>query len=111
LSFLEEIAAAIRKAFMEFFGIEPEERQTLSHEAVARVLDDLALDFPTEDLDWRHSVVDLLKVLKLDSSLVARAELAASLGLPPVSGSSAENTKLHEAVVEALMEHRIELPH
>jgi hypothetical protein len=35
-------------------------RPALSREAVAKALDNLALDY-VEDLDWRHSVVDLLK--------------------------------------------------
>lgn len=32
-----------------------------------------------EKLDWRHSIVDLLKTLDIDSSLTARKELAAEL--------------------------------
>ena len=32
-----------------------------------------------ERLDWKHSIVDLLKVLNLDSSLAARKELATEL--------------------------------
>ena len=46
---------------------------------VAEVLDDLEDEFD-EDLDWRHSIVDLMKLLKLDSSLTARKTLAPELG-------------------------------
>jgi hypothetical protein len=45
---------------------------------VAAVLDDLN-DKATEELDWKHSIVDLMKLLSLDSSLAARKELAKEL--------------------------------
>jgi hypothetical protein len=65
-----------------------------------------------DDLDWRRSVVDLLKLLNLDSTIAGRAELARELGLPDGWGPDAtSNTKLHDAVVKAVAEHRIELPH
>ena len=35
-----------------------------------------------QELDWRHSIVDLMKLLDLDSSLAARKELATELGCP-----------------------------
>ena len=41
-------------------------------------MDELA-DKSDEDLDWRHSIVDLMKLLKLDSSLTARKKLAEEL--------------------------------
>jgi hypothetical protein len=37
---------------------------------VAAVLDDLS-DKTTQKLDWRHSIVDLMKLLSIDSSLSA----------------------------------------
>ena len=46
---------------------------------VAAVLDALDED-SDEDLDWRKSIVDLMKLLKLDSGLGARRELAKELG-------------------------------
>jgi Domain of unknown function (DUF3597) len=42
---------------------------------VAAVLDGLS-GKTTEKLDWRHSIVDLMKLLSLDSGLAARKELA-----------------------------------
>jgi Domain of unknown function (DUF3597) len=45
---------------------------------VAAIMDNLAGASP-EDLDWRKSIVDLLKLLKLDSSLAARKQLAEEL--------------------------------
>ena len=35
-----------------------------------------------EELDWRKSIVDLLKLLNLDSSLAARKQLAEDLHYP-----------------------------
>jgi Domain of unknown function (DUF3597) len=35
-----------------------------------------------QKLNWRTSIVDLLKLLDMDSSLAARNELAAELGCP-----------------------------
>jgi len=45
---------------------------------VAVVLDKLAAE-SKEKLDWRKSIVDLMKLLKLDSSLGARKQLAKEL--------------------------------
>src|SRR6202040_3115761 len=45
---------------------------------VAAVLDDLS-DKTAEKLDWRHSIVDLMKLLSIDSSLTARKQLANEL--------------------------------
>jgi hypothetical protein len=46
---------------------------------VASILDDLAARSDDDDLDWRKSIVDLMKILKLDSSLAARKQLAQEL--------------------------------
>ena len=54
-----------------------------------------------QKLNWRTSIVDLLKLLDIDSSLTARKELATELGCPPnVMGDSAQmNTWLHKTVL------------
>jgi hypothetical protein len=54
-----------------------------------------------QKLNWRTSIVDLLKLLDIDSSLQARKELAAELGCPPeLMGDSAKmNMWLHRAVL------------
>ena len=43
---------------------------------VAAILDDLAAHSDDDDLDWRKSIVDPMKILKLDSRLAARKQLA-----------------------------------
>jgi hypothetical protein len=53
--------------------------------------------------DWRHSIVDLLKMLDLDSSLNARKELADELDVHEgPDGSAEENIALHHAVMQKL---------
>src|SRR5690349_16847836 len=52
-----------------------------------------------EKLDWRKSIVDLMKLLNLDSSLSARQALAKELHYPgDVKDSAAMNVWLHKQV-------------
>jgi hypothetical protein len=63
-------------------------------------------------LNWRESIVDLMKALGLDSSLVARKELAAELkyaGSDP-DGSAEKNIWLHKALMKALAENGGKIP-
>jgi 3-oxoacyl-ACP reductase-like protein len=55
------------------------------------------------DLNWRSSIVDLMKLLDLDSSLDNRKELATELGYTGAKDGSAEmNIWLHKAVMREL---------
>jgi Domain of unknown function (DUF3597) len=59
----------------------------------------------SEDLNWRQSIVDLMKLLKLDSSLNARKQLAKELGYTGAPDGSAEmNVWLHKQVMAKLAE-------
>jgi len=54
-------------------------------------------------LNWRSSIVDLMKLLDLDSSLDNRKELASELGYSGAKDGSAEmNIWLHKAVMQQL---------
>lgn len=56
------------------------------------------------DYNWKQSIVDLMKLLKLDSSLASRKELAEELGYKGALDGSAEmNLWLHKQVMEKLM--------
>jgi len=57
-----------------------------------------------QKLNWRTSIVDLLKLLDIDSSLAARKELATELGCPPalMEDSAKMNVWLHKAVMAKL---------
>ena len=54
-----------------------------------------------QKLNWRTSIVDLLKLLDIDSSLSARKELATELACPQelMSDSAKMNTWLHKTVL------------
>lgn len=56
-----------------------------------------------QKLNWKTSIVDLLKLLDLDSSLAARKELAAELNVRAgADGSAEQNIALHKAVLAKL---------
>lgn len=59
-----------------------------------------------ETLNWRTSIVDLLKLLGIDSGLVARKELAVELGCPPelMTESADMNIWLHKKVLHKIAE-------
>ena len=62
-------------------------------------------DSQDEDLNWKESIVDLMKLLKLDSSLNARKQLAQELGYTGALNGSAEmNIWLHKQVMTKLAE-------
>lgn len=69
---------------------------------VDAVLADLAAK-KGEKLNYQSSIVDLMKLLDLDSSLANRQELATELGYTGAKDGSAEmNIWLHKRVVEEL---------
>ena len=56
-----------------------------------------------EKLNWRESIVDLMKLLDLDSSLPARKQLAQELGYKgELNGSAEMNIWLHRQVMQKL---------
>jgi len=58
-----------------------------------------------EKFDWQRSIVDLMKLLNLDSSLHAREELAKELGYTgKLDGSAEMNVWLHKQVMTKLAE-------
>jgi Domain of unknown function (DUF3597) len=62
-------------------------------------------DAQSEKLDWQRSIVDLMKLLNLDSSFSARKQLAQELGYKGnLDGSAEMNTWLHKQVMTKLAE-------
>jgi hypothetical protein len=58
-----------------------------------------------ENYNWDESIVDLMKLLKLDSSFTARKQLAQELGYRgKLDGSAEMNVWLHEQVMVKLAE-------
>ncbi|MBI4273292.1 MAG: DUF3597 domain-containing protein [Rhizobiales bacterium] len=65
----------------------------------------------TEKLDWKNSIVDLMKVLDMDSSLNARKQLAKELKYTGDTNDSATmNVWLHKQVVQKLVENGGKVP-
>ena len=77
---------------------------------VAAVLDGLAAKHP-EKLDWKHSIVDLMKLVGMDSSLSARKQLATELHYGGNQNDSATmNIWLHKEVLRKLSENGGKVP-
>jgi hypothetical protein len=66
----------------------------------------------SEDLDWKASIVDLMKLLGLDSSYSHRKELARELNCPEeyMSDSAKMNVWLHKQVMVKLAENGGNIP-
>ncbi len=77
---------------------------------VAPILDK-AVAAKKEKLEWRTSIVDLMKALDIDSSFAARKELAKELGYTGDSKDSASmNIWLHKQVMTRLAANGGKLP-
>jgi Domain of unknown function (DUF3597) len=77
---------------------------------VAAILDGLAAKNP-EKLDWKTSIVDLLKLIGVDSSHSARVTLAKELGYTgDVNDSAAMNIWLHQQVLQKIVESGGKIP-
>jgi len=88
--------------------------QQSAHVAVVDVvskLDKLAAGSP--GMDWKTSIVDMLKLLGMDSSLNARKELATELGCPAdmMGGDHSKmNIWLHETVLQKIADNGGNIP-
>jgi hypothetical protein len=77
---------------------------------VAPILDKAVAD-KKEKLEWRTSIVDLMKALDIDSSLTARKELAHELAYTGDTNDSASmNIWLHKQVMSKLAANGGKLP-
>jgi hypothetical protein len=77
---------------------------------VTAILNDLAKKNP-EKLDWQRSIVDLMKLVGMDSSFTARKQLAAELHYSGDPNDSASmNIWLHKAVLTKLAENGGKVP-
>ena len=77
---------------------------------VAAIMDKLASQ-SKEKLDWRRSIVDMMKLLNLDSSMGARKRLAEELHYTGnVNDSASMNVWLHKQVMIKLVENGGHVP-
>src|SRR5215470_15878078 len=104
-------APAAPSASPERAAAETPRVQAISEVDVVAKLDGLAASNP-QKLNWKTSIVDLLKLLGLDSSLESRKDLATELGCPKEKmGDSAQmNMWLHKTILQKLAENGGNIP-
>lgn len=87
------------------------EKPNMSKKQFAAELDALASK-RGGNLDWRGSIIDLMKALDIDSSLEHRRHLASELKYEgDFDGSPEQNAWLHSQIVRLVAEYEIDLPH
>ncbi len=90
---------------------QPKKPKAVEEVDVVSQLEERAAKTP-QDLNWRTSIVDLLKLLEIDSSYEARREMAVELGCPPdkMEDSAAMNIWLHKTVLQKIAENGGNIP-
>ncbi|MCA1653342.1 MAG: DUF3597 domain-containing protein [Sphingomicrobium sp.] len=91
---------------------QPTSTQTLQQPVdVEAVLNEISSEKGNPDLNWQSSIVDLMKLLGIDSSLSNREQLATELGYTGSKDGSAEmNIWLHKATMKALADNGGRVP-
>ncbi len=79
----------------------PAKRAAISEVDVASRLDNIP---GSDKLNWRTSIVDLMKLVQIDASYANRKELAQELGNADYSGSAEDNILLHKQVMNKIAE-------
>ena len=89
----------------------PPRPAAMSEVDVTARLEQLAASNP-QQLNWRTSIVDLMKLLGMESSLAERKELAAELGFPKdqMDDSARMNVWLHKQVLRKIAENGGKVP-
>jgi hypothetical protein len=89
----------------------PPKPLAMSETDVVAKLEKLAADNP-QKLNWRTSIVDLMKLLGMESSLAERKELAEELGYPrdQMNDSAKMNVWLHKQVLRKIAENGGNVP-
>lgn len=75
------------------------ERAAISQVDVAQRLNAIP---GSDKLNWRTSIVDLMKLVRIDPSYENRKELAEELGMVDYSGTAEQNIALHRAVMNKI---------
>jgi hypothetical protein len=92
-------------------GAAPAPAPTMEQVDVEQVLTRIQQEKGNPELNWRTSIVDLMKLLGIDSSLDNRKELATELGYTAATDGSAEmNIWLHKAVMKELAKNGGKVP-
>lgn len=107
----EEVVADAAPVSVEATAAAPAAPVAISAVDVVAQLEAMAAAH-AEKLNWKTSIVDLMKLLGLDSSLAVRKELAAELACPAdkMADSAQMNMWLHKAVLQKLAENGGNIP-
>jgi len=57
-----------------------------------------------DDLNWKTSIIDLMKLVRLDPTYANRKELAVEMGNTDYSGTAEDNIALHKAMMDKIAE-------
>ena len=96
----KSVGGAIAGAATAVTGTKP---KPMTREEVEAMIQKKADATGRSNYNWKQSIVDLMKLLDLDSSLANRKELATELGYTGATDGSAEmNIWLHKAVMREL---------
>ncbi|MCH2487929.1 MAG: DUF3597 domain-containing protein [Erythrobacter sp.] len=88
-------------------GATKTQRETIDTIDVENHLDSM----PGADrLNWRTSIVDLLKLINVDSDYASRKALASELGREDYEGSAEDNVWLHKRTMRELAAHGGKVP-
>ena len=91
-------------------AVAPAPVEVLEAVDVEAIMEQAAKDYGHPS-NWRTSIVDLMKLLDLDSSFAARKELAGELGFSGnYDGSADDNIWLHKQVMKKLAENGGKVP-
>ena len=74
----------------------PKTRAPISQEEVEKRIGNIP---GADKLNWKTSIVDLMKLVKIDPSYENRKELAIEMGNTDYSGTAEDNIALHKAVM------------
>ena len=89
----------------------PTAAETATPVDVEAVLNEISASKGNPDLNWQKSIVDLMKLLGIDSSLSNRESLATELGFTgELNGSAEMNIWLHKAVMKGLADNGGRVP-
>ena len=98
------VANTVSNATSAVTGAAPKP-QPMTREQVEAMIQKVADSTGRKEYNWKQSIVDLMKLLNIDSSLNARKQLAQELGYTGALDGSAEmNIWLHKQVMAKLME-------
>jgi len=91
-------------------AVAPQPTPVAQNVDVAGILD-MMNDQRDQKLNWRTSIVDLMKLIGLESSLAERKELANELGYTgDTSDSAAMNIWLHKQVIQKIRDNGGQIP-